>query len=34
MIGHILAAMFLPTVQRFRKWIWELEMRLVSKIEE
>lgn len=34
MISYLFAAMFLPTVQRFRKWIWELEMRLVSKIEE
>lgn len=34
MIGHIFAAMFLPTIQRIRKWIWNFEMRLVSKIEE
>jgi len=33
-IAHLFAAMFLPTVQRIRKWIWNIEMLLVSKIEE
>ena len=34
MIQFLLAAMLFPIVRRTRKWIWNFEMRLVSKIEE
>ena len=34
MIQSFFASMILPTIQRIRKWIWNFEMLLVSKIEE
>ena len=33
-IGFILSAAFLPLVRRIRKWAWDLEMKMVSVIED
>lgn len=34
MMQFLLSATLYPIVQRIRKWVWNLEMKLVSTIEQ
>jgi len=33
-LQFLLSAAFLPLVRTIRKWVWDLEMKLVSIIED